>query len=244
MLSLPIVQLITLNQTPEREAIATKQLVKIGLPYQVNRFDKNPVGWKGCMDSHLQVYGRNKDKEIIFVCEDNILTAEQDLSKQDLSKFANLVRFTERCPDWGIVFVGGYISKPWEECKITDYPQVYRTKGNHGTVCYLIHSRLFTELIRLHESGLIDKPIDCFLFQYTTNYIYNPFLFYHSHTINSNISPWLDPFRRLWFHPKMMKVHCLMFFNKTWLYLILLLILVCVWGLWRATRRSTPGTDT
>lgn len=224
------IQLITLEETPERERNAVKELN--GISHTVHRFKKMSPGWKGCVDSHLQVYRKNISSETIFICEDNIL-----FTNEPQSKYANLLKFMKTCPNWGIIFVGGYIARPWGYCKETKYPQVYETRGNnHGTVSYIIHSRLFKEILNVNAMSPISKPIDCFLSQYT-NYIYNPLMFYHSHTSKSTINSYLDPLRKVWFHPKMMKLHHLIFFNRMWLYILLVIISGGLWWVLRRRRR-------
>lgn len=222
----PIVQLITLKDTPEREAHALKQLNNVGLSYNTHRFNKMSPGWKGCINSHLQVYqyGQNINLETIFVCEDNILA-----NLVPFHRYQNLFKFIKECPDWGIIWLGGYILRPWDDCSSTEYPQVYETRNNnHGTVSYLIHQRLYQQILRMNLLSPIDQHYDIFISQFKC-YIYNPFLFYHANNIKSNINQNSDRWRKYWFHPSIMPIHSYIFFNRRKVYIFCMIIILVYW---------------
>lgn len=224
----PKVQLITLKETPEREDRAIKHLHKLGLSFRVHRFDKHPeIGWKGCIDSHLRVYQYAADMKMewVFVCEDNIMANEDELPRE---KYTNLFKFISSSPSWGIVFTGGYILRPWDYCSETPYPQVYETRNNnHGTVSYIIHSRLYNKIIEMHKRDPIREHFDIFISRFTC-YIYNPLLFYHAHDIVSNINRKSDVWRRFWFHPTMMNIHSYVFFNRRLALIIIAAVLAVI----------------
>lgn len=238
----PPVQLITLQETPEREAHAIYQLSKLGLAYQIHRFQKHPeAGWKGCIDSHLRVYQYAADRNVdwIFICEDNILAHDNVLPYK---KYSNLFKFIDTCPDWGIIFTGGYILRPWDYCKPTKYTQVYETRNNnHGTVSYMIHSRLYKQILTMHKLSPINVHFDIFISQFTC-YIYNPLLFYHAHNIKSNINQKSDIWRQVWFHPKVMPIHSFVFFNRQSIWLILFLMLLGIWWYKLKSQRNRTAT--
>ena len=228
----PTVQLITLEETPEREAHAIFELNKVGLFYQVNRFQRIVPEWKRRLNSHLQVYRRHRNDEIIFICEDNIMA-----QKPPLSQYENLLKFLSKCRDWGIIYLGGYIARPWDYCQETIFPQVYETKrNNHGVSSYIIHSRVFRNIIKLHDLSPIEEPIDCFLSRFKT-YVYNPFLFY------SGNQPDGTPFSKIWNHPQMMRVHTLIFFNKIWLYIFSIIILGGLWCFMKRKRKNSSQSS-
>ena len=180
----------------------------------------------------MQVYQYAKDNNLdtIWICEDNISASFDSYPEE---KFKNLERFL-KTNEWGVIFTGGYILRPWDYCQSTKYSQVYETRNNnHGTVSYIIHKRLYNEILTLHKISPINIHFDIFLSQYTT-YIYNPLLFYHSHTVISNINKKSDMWRKVWFHPKMMSIHSLVFFDRKWM---LILFLIIIGGLWWVAKR-------
>lgn len=243
---LPI-HLITLEETPERERQARQELSKYPFEVQVHRFKRQSPGWKGCIDSHLQIFqhGEDTDAEMLWIAEDNLLAAHDSFPTE---KYENLTRFMEKCPNWGIIFVGGYILRPWDYCQETIYPQVYETRNNnHGTISYIIHKRLYKEILALHRFSPINIHYDIFLTQQSKCYIYNPLLFYHAHNVVSNVNRSSDVWRKWWFHPKVMKFHELIFFHREWFYILLTLLVMILGGLWcrrkslSKSASSSPG---
>ncbi len=233
---LPI-HLITLEETPERENKALLELSKYPFEVKVHRFKKQSPGWKGCIDSHLQIFqhGKDTDAEMLWIAEDNLVATPSANSPKD---YENLTQFMKKCPDWGIIFVGGYILRPWDYCQETIYPQVYETRNNnHGTISYIIHKRLYLEILDLHRLTPINIHYDIFLTQQTKCYIYNPLLFYHAHNVISNVNRSSDIWRKVWFHPKMMTLHSLIFFHREWLYILLTLLVIILGGLWCKRKR-------
>lgn len=221
----PQVQLITMEETPEREAHAIKQLNQLGLTFKTHRFKKMSPGWKGCIDSHLKVYkyASIQSMDTVFVCEDNILAHDQVLP---YDKYGNLFKFMDKCPDWGIIWIGGYILRPWDYCQKTEYPQVYETRNNnHGTVSYIIHSRLYKKIMAMNDLSPINVHYDIFISQFKC-YIYNPLLFYHAHNIKSSINQKSDVWRKYWFHPSMMSIHSAIFFNQKLICMIVSAIII------------------
>lgn len=219
--------LITLEETPFRELRARQELA--GLPVITHRFRRHAQGWKGCIESHLSVYRDNFGPDWLWVCEDN-------LSRGNLNHLENLVRFVRTCPDWEVIFVGGYILRPWDYCEATIYPQVYETRNNnHGTVSYLIHRRLYSKILSLHQLTPISEHFDIFLSQFKCH-IYCPLLFTHAHNIDSNINRKSDLWRRVWFHPKVMAIHQAFFFSPREIRYLSVMILIYLLTYWLMSR--------
>jgi GR25 family glycosyltransferase involved in LPS biosynthesis len=234
------IHLITLGETPEREAQATLELAKYKLEVKVHRFKRQTPGWKGCIDSHLQIfqYGKDTNSEILWIAEDNLVSA---FDKFPAKKYENLSRFMRKCSNWEIIFVGGYILRPWDYCQETIYPQLYETRNNnHGTISYIIHRRAYLKILSLHQLSPINIHYDIYLSKTCRKcYIYEPLLFYHANNVISNINRKSDFWRKWWFHPKMMKVHTLIFFHREWLYILLMLLVMIAGGMW-CMWKSTP----
>ena len=217
---LPI-NLITLEETPERGRKALKELSKYPFKVISHKFKRNPIGWKGCIDSHLKIFEKS-DSDFLWIAEDNLVCSE-DLEYENLEKFLN------ECKDWDLIFVGGYIHRPWGYCRETEFSNVYETKNyNHGTISYIINKKLYKKILELHTIKPIDIHYDIFLSNNYRCLIYNPLLFYHAHDINSNINAHSDFWRRVWFHPSMMKLHSFIFFNQAIVVLLLIIIIVLV----------------
>lgn len=215
--SIPI-NLITLRETPEREIKAIKELSKYPFEIITHKFDRNPIGWKGCIDSHLKIFEKS-DSDILWIAEDN-LVCSGNLNYKNLEKFLNT------CDDWDIIFVGGYILRPWDYCRKTKYDSIYETRNNnHGTISYIINKKLYKDIVKLHTLKPIDIHYDIYLSKFKC-YIYNPLLFYHSHNIKSNINSHSDVWRKVWFHPLTMKVLSIIFFNQKTVFICILLILI------------------
>jgi len=208
-----IIQLITLEETPERTEKAVTALRS--RDYKAHQFKRMTPGWKGCINSHLEVYRRNPDTKMIFVCEDNISPTGEWLSP-------DFYNFIEK-HDWDLIFVGGYICRPWDYCRKVSQNMFETRNNNHGTVSYIISQRLARKILSMNEIAEIIQPFDVFLSRFTT-YIHNPLLFHHAHDIKSNINGWMDPFRKVWFHPLMMKIHTLVFFDRKWLWIIIAIL--------------------
>ncbi len=246
------IQLITLEETPERTEKALTELQKFKKynsyngekskngekTFIVHRFKKNKIGWKGCIDSHLQIfqYGKDTNKEILWIAEDNIKFNE-NANINDGMKALN--KFMKECPNWGIIFVGGYILRPWDYCQSTVYPRIYETRNNnHGTVSYIIHKRLYQSILESHQKEPINKHYDIYLTERAKCYILNPLIFTHAHDIVSNVNRKSDIWRRFWFHPRMMDLHSLIFFTPQ---VIRMFIVLCILagGLWWVLRYSS-----
>lgn len=233
------IHLITLEETPERERKAREQLEKYSpaLHVKIHRFRRQSPGWKGCIDSHLRIFQHGKDTnaEWLWIAEDNLVASFDEFPQE---RVQNLFTFMKTSKDWGIIFVGGYILRPWDYCQETIHPQIYETRNNnHGTVSYIIHARLYRSILDLHRLSPIDIHYDIFLSRYKCH-IYNPLLFYHAHNLVSNINQQSDGWRRLWFHPKMMKVHSLVFFQREWLYTLIASLIIIIGIRWCALKRS------
>lgn len=234
------IQLITLEETPERSKKAYQEIQKFksktGLSTRVNihRFKRHKVGWKGCIESHLQIfqYGKDNNCEILWIAEDNIHFNERvDENLKALNKFI------EECPNWGVIFVGGYILRPWDYCQSTVYPQVYETRNNnHGTVSYIIHRRLYDTILEDHKRSPINKHYDIYLTERSKCYIFNPLIFTHAHNIVSNVNQKSDVWRRFWFHPRIMNLHSSIFFTPQPIRLCIFL-LILIGGLWLILKR-------
>jgi len=246
---LETIHLITLEETPEREQKARSELTKYPFKVETHRFKKQSPGWKGCIDSHLQIFQHGKDTnaEMLWIAEDNLVTAFSEFPEE---KYRSLISFINNNKEWGVIFVGGYILRPWDFCQETIHPQVYETRNNnHGTISYIIHKRMYLEILAFHKIVPINIHYDIFLTQFKgfKTFIYNPLLFYHSHNVVSNINQHSDTWRRIWFHPKMMKLHSLIFFNREWLYIFLVLFIITLGGLWCTRKRSliiqSPSTE-
>lgn len=232
-----VIQLITLYETPERERSATEQLNQLGVPYQINRFHRHKVGWRGCIESHINIFKEAKKKgtKQLLICEDNIQVASLEDKFPLGEKFRNLYDFFKRNPKWEIVFLGGYIHRSWDVCQPTIWSQVYETKNyNHGTVAYYINEPTYLQILDLHEISPINEHYDIFLTKFTSH-IYRPFVFYHKHNITSNINQHSDVWRKVWFHPSAMAVHEKMYFDRYPHYL--LLIIIILGGLWWILKR-------
>jgi len=233
------IQLITLKETPARESKAIKELQKFTQNYKIHRFKRNPIGWKGCINSHLEIfqYGVDTSSEVLWIAEDNI-AYNSDFNREYLNDLKN---FMNTCSNWGIIFVGGYIHRPWDYCQDTIYPQIYETKNNnHGTVSYIIHRRLYEEILNCNKISPINEHYDIFLTKFAKKcFIFNPLIFYHAHDIDSNINQHSDIWRRIWFHPRMMKIHSELFFKRVYLYLLSLLIVIGIlWCCLNKQRKS------
>lgn len=219
----PTIHLLTLEETPDREKKALHELSKTPFQVVVHRNKKQTPGWKGCIDSHLKVFdfGEKNNAPLLWIAEDNILA---NFEKFSFEKYHNMFEFLKR-NNWDILFVGGYILRPWDYCQKTIYPQIYETRNNnHGTVSYIISQRCYKDILKQHKTiSPINIHYDIFLYRYKC-YIYNPLIFQHSHNIRSNINQKSDRWRRFWFHPRMMRINSFIFFNRTYTFAICSLI--------------------
>lgn len=238
-----VAHLITLNETKDREARAVAQLEEARVKYRVHKFDRHQIGWKGCIESHLEVYRRNITEPYILVCEDNIQIADKTRILKHLhDPNSDLNRFLQT-PLWGIIIIGGYILRPWDYCQKTEFPSIYETRNNnHGTVAYIIHSRLYKEILRLNDISPINVHFDIFISGYTTH-IYNPLLFYHASNLQSNINQRSDVWRKVWFHPKVMSIHEYIFFNRRKSLIFLCIILGGLWWILMSSRKNVLKND-
>ncbi len=99
--------LITLSErTDRRDASLALLGAQSWLP-QVDVFQAadGPRGWQGCMESHLQVYAENRERESILVFEDDVKT-EGDIGPQ----FEQCL--SELPSDYDIMFLGYQLPNP------------------------------------------------------------------------------------------------------------------------------------
>lgn len=214
-----VFHLITLYETPEREQKAVYTLQSMNLKYKVHRFHKHKIGWKGCINSHVNLmrYAEQNDMEYIFICEDNIKKG----SGNPILDYSPLMRFIKK-RKWDIIFLGGYILRFWDYCRPTIYTNIYETRNNnHGTISYVIHRRLYKKILGMK----INVHFDIFLYNFKC-YIYSPFLFYHANNIISNVNTQSDWWRTIWFHPFMMKIHEKIFFDRKYLYIFFISMVI------------------
>lgn len=226
------IHLITLKETPLRTEKALSELAKIpGLNIHVHTYLRQKEGWKGCIHSHIETlrFAQKQNLDWIWICEDNIYTRITDLRKLD-----SLFHFVETNTQWGMVFVGGYILRPWDYCVKTNYPGIYETRNNnHGSISYIMHKRMYTKLIERYDTIGIKENYDIHLARYT-NFIHTPMMFYHAHDIRSNINSHQDLWRHVWFHPRVAAFNESIFFNKRMFNLVLfgILCFIVIVGLW------------
>lgn len=224
-----VFHLITLKDTPHRKVGATNLLSKMGLNYQVHEFEKHSVPWKGCISSHISLYkyAQKNDMDYIYICEDNISQG----SGNPETDYGPLQEFLAINTSWNIVFLGGYILRPWDYCEKTIYKNIYETRNNnHGTVAYVIHRRLYEKVIDIYEKKGINVHFDIFLYNFKC-FLYRPFLFYHAHNLTSNINKKSDYWRRIWFHPVISRIKETVFFDRIYLYILLVICVAFVFYL-------------
>lgn len=187
--------LITLNEYPERKNYVEKLLTDNALKYRTFLFNKHEVGWKGCLDSHINIYkyAEKNNLDFILVLEDNVC-----LSPTANLKFNSLYNIMNKNTDWDTIILGGFIS-PFSECDTTEYTDLYKTDCIHGTSCYAIHKRLFSKLIVEYENKKINSPIDVYLSTFR-QYIFRPLIFHHR-VVDSTVNTHLNSIRKLWFNP-------------------------------------------
>lgn len=222
---------VTLKEYPERSK-RVKELLR-DFTYEVHYFNKMSPGWKGCLNSHVSLIRWAKEKKIpfLFVLEDNI-----ELVQSDLQKYKRLEDFILYNKDWDIIYIGGSIVSPFQRCEYFRN-QIYRTKGCHGTLSYVISNRFYDCIL----SKEWKEPIDTVFTKTACQFVYEPFMFYRKHDLNSIVEPRFDYIRQVLFHPIVFQKIEWMFFNgylHLFSYFVLLVIVLYIFRLFQ--RREYP----
>ncbi len=204
----PIFHVITLKDHPERSEYTKKLLTDNNLKYRMFAFKKQSIPWKGCLNSHIQIYkyAHKKKMEFVFIMEDNVCLSANANPKENLKEVMQIAKSKD---DWDTIILGGFIT-PWSSCSVTEYRHLFKTSSVHGTSCYVIHRRLFDKVIT-KDKLKIDRPIDIYLSS-LRQYIYKPMIFHHR-IIKSVINNRLDNIRKFWFSPGMYKLTEMWFFD-------------------------------
>ncbi len=229
---LPLVHLITLQETPERSQDAQAQLTHYNLPFQVHTFQRQSPGWKGCLSSHLAVFTQflQTKEEICFICEDNLFAWLPEIPSILLK---DLETWYQR-DDWDVLFLGGYILRPWSRREFTDCPRIVRTYGyNHGSVCYLIRRKTIEQILHSHQ----EIPFDILLDSYRT-FIHSSFLFIHTSNHASNVNPHQDWWRKIWFSPVITNINRTIFFSPWRREVFLLMVVVLLLYMYKKYKRE------
>jgi len=205
-----IVHIIT-NGDAFRQKSVQQTMKAYELDYQYHKFERNREdGRKGCLDSHLAMYqyARDNKMEYIWVAEDNVIHA---LDKIPASVKSELEVFMKTNQTWKVIYVGGWFL-PLCQTEETDFEHVRQTNSLHGTSMYIIHRRLYEELLDRTPPAGMDS--DRWIQQHSFNqaFLVYPFLFYRNRFLHStnkqNIPNWLiDSYRHVAHHPTVFRSH-------------------------------------
>lgn len=171
------------NGNKERIKSTTKALLKYNLHTKLHHFDKHPTnGRLGCFLSHIQLfkYAKKHCMEYICITEDNLTFVSHRISKYLLN---HLYQFIESNSTWNIIILGGWYI-PLTLVDKTSYKSIYNTKSIHGTSCYIIHKRLYTNILKCYKN-FTDEHIDKYIMEmaYPESYILYPLLFRRNNII-------------------------------------------------------------
>lgn len=219
---------ITINQNKER-AERIKTLFSClnahyQFKYKIHYFDAIKPSWKGCLLSHLSLvrYAKRKKLPYILICEDNLVLARP----YEKETFQNLFNFINNNTSWDVVYLGGVLTSIWQGCQKTE-EQIYRTYRCHGTQVYFLSSRFYDRLLTQVDRQV---AIDYNYVHLARQYIYNPFLFYRSHNLQSTINSHLDLVRIFAFHPTVFSLWEKVFFHQDIFKLVLIILgLIIIW---------------
>ena len=179
------------NGDSERKKSTMECFESLGIPFEFHMFEKHPSNGKlGCFLSHIKLYEYALSNKMEYICiaEDNITQTENDIVKQS----KELISFINDKKKWKIIILGGWFV-PFTTCSPTVYETLYKTNSIHGTTCYIIHKRLYDNILKIYKKH-INEHIDYFIMSESFNkaYIVNPFMFRRNNTIPTTNSYFLN----------------------------------------------------